>query len=604
MQFNLSPTNSTPAEGKLVWNADDGTLNLGLPGGNVNLQIGQEMVVRVKNSTVANMTNGQLVYISGVVSSRPEIELAKADTEATSSKTLGMLTEDIDAGQFGYVTTFGLVRELILPTGTYVDGDDLYLSAATAGAYTNTKPAAPNHAVWVGHVIKAHATEGIAYVQIHVGNELEELHNVSDTITSGASDNDIMQWDTASSLWAGQSISTLDHTWTWTANGIILDFDNGGIIFGDDQDATIAYFSATECLNIDLTTTADTSMCIITNGDSTTFDIDGATGRVGIGQSAATAKIGVTSSSVPALLLTTDHDGSEAAISCVSGTLDLDVADNTMKAMTFQVNYLSTGAGGAGVVAAVDASMSWLAAGSDTLLSSALMQLSTNIHVNHTEDTTAILGAGINMLSSASSASGSVEYTVYYRHISIPNLSDRFRKSAAGGGGVMGGKVSGIWISKQDRGTVNYGIVLDGTSSGSDIVFGSDQTDSIYSDDLHLILNAESATKTIGGRVITVEDDYAGGTATALLHHMSVDSSGGARTVTLPQITSSNNGTVYYIKDGDYNAATNNITVTPNASDEIEKGGNGVSGTITRNGECWTLIANYDGGTDPNWELQ
>ena len=46
---------SGPA-GRLVWNDTDGTLDLGLKGNNVTLQIGQEEVVRVVNKTGINLT--------------------------------------------------------------------------------------------------------------------------------------------------------------------------------------------------------------------------------------------------------------------------------------------------------------------------------------------------------------------------------------------------------------------------------------------------------------------------------------------------------------------------------------------------------------------
>ena len=48
LQFDLTPSDTSISEGKMVWNADDGTLNLGMPGGDVNLQLGQEIILKVK----------------------------------------------------------------------------------------------------------------------------------------------------------------------------------------------------------------------------------------------------------------------------------------------------------------------------------------------------------------------------------------------------------------------------------------------------------------------------------------------------------------------------------------------------------------------------
>lgn len=199
IQFNLA-TSRPAKEGFMTWNPDDGTLNLGMPGGNVNLQMGQEMLIRVKNSSGADMTNGQLIYVSGASGNKPEITLAKADIEATSAGTLAMLTEDIADGQFGYVTSAGMVRDINLAPGTYTEGEILYLSATTAGAYTNAKPASPNHAVVVGTVINAHASEGIAFIRIINGNEFYELHDVDDALSS-PTDKLMLAWNDSNSLW-------------------------------------------------------------------------------------------------------------------------------------------------------------------------------------------------------------------------------------------------------------------------------------------------------------------------------------------------------------------------------------------------------------------
>ena len=48
IDFNTSASFTTQ-EGRLGWDSDDGTLQVGMPGGNVNLQIGQEMLIKGKN---------------------------------------------------------------------------------------------------------------------------------------------------------------------------------------------------------------------------------------------------------------------------------------------------------------------------------------------------------------------------------------------------------------------------------------------------------------------------------------------------------------------------------------------------------------------------
>lgn len=185
----------TGAVARMRWDDGNGTLQIGMKGGNVNLQVGQEMLARVYNDSGAALTDGQIVYISGSQGNRIAVKLANANSEATSAGTLGMVTEPIAIGAEGFINLMGVVNRL--NTSALTAGQLVYLST-TAGAYTTTAPLPPNHRVIVGYVERVHATVGSIYVKVDNGYELEELHNVS--ITSLAN-NDILQYESASSLW-------------------------------------------------------------------------------------------------------------------------------------------------------------------------------------------------------------------------------------------------------------------------------------------------------------------------------------------------------------------------------------------------------------------
>jgi len=91
----LDITNSTsPVEGEINWDSDCGTAQIGLPGGNVTLQVGQEQLVRAKNDSGVIINNGECVYISGAAGVNPLIKLADADN-FQESFVLGVATEDI-----------------------------------------------------------------------------------------------------------------------------------------------------------------------------------------------------------------------------------------------------------------------------------------------------------------------------------------------------------------------------------------------------------------------------------------------------------------------------------------------------------------------------
>lgn len=195
---------SASAVGRLTWNDQDGTLDLGLKGGNATLQIGQEQLIRVVNKTGASLleANYQCVKISGAQGQRPKVALALANNDANSADTIGLVTETIADNQEGFVTTNGIVRGIdttgSLQGEAWNDGDVLYLSGTTAGRITNVKPAAPTHTVIVGFVIHAHITQGKIFVKVDNGYEIDELHNVK--ITSVADEN-VLRYNYSLGVW-------------------------------------------------------------------------------------------------------------------------------------------------------------------------------------------------------------------------------------------------------------------------------------------------------------------------------------------------------------------------------------------------------------------
>ncbi len=195
----------TPAIGKLTWDQDNGTLQVGLTGGNVNLQIGQEQVIKVYNSTATTLNDGEVVYVIGAQGNTLSVARADNTSETLSSVTIGMVTEAIASHSTGFITTSGLVNGL--NTFGLTEGAAIWLG--TAGAYTTTKPTAPDHAVLVGYIVRAHAVNGSIFVHIQNGYELEELHNFSQ---SGAfiANGQALVYDQISGVWTNSNNTVPD----------------------------------------------------------------------------------------------------------------------------------------------------------------------------------------------------------------------------------------------------------------------------------------------------------------------------------------------------------------------------------------------------------
>lgn len=203
IDFDTTPA-VAGAVGRLVWNNTDGTLDLGMKGGNVTLQVGQEQFIRIVNKTNATLlaANYQVVKISGAQGQRPKVALAQANNDANSADTIGLVAETIADNQEGFVCTSGIVQGInttgSLQGETWADGDVLYLSGTTAGQVTNVKPQAPTHTVILGFVVYAHATQGKIFVKVDNGYEIDELHNVK--ITSVA-DKQVLRYNSSLGVW-------------------------------------------------------------------------------------------------------------------------------------------------------------------------------------------------------------------------------------------------------------------------------------------------------------------------------------------------------------------------------------------------------------------
>lgn len=198
-------TASTPASavGRLIWDDGEGTVSLGLKGGNVNLQLGQEQIALCYNGTGSTITNGSVVYITGAQGQRPSIALADADTEATSSKVFGIATENILNESEGFVATFGIVNGI--NTSSFTAGQALWLSS-TAGQLTNVKPVAPVHSVFIGYCLHVNSSSGRIFVNPQNGYELDELHDV---LISSPSNGQALTYESSTGLWKNTSVDSL-----------------------------------------------------------------------------------------------------------------------------------------------------------------------------------------------------------------------------------------------------------------------------------------------------------------------------------------------------------------------------------------------------------
>ena len=246
----------------------------------------------VRNSTGSTLLKGQVVYLSGATGNRPNALLSQADTEATSSKTIGIVIANIANNSDGYVAVNGTLHDL--DTSAFADGVAVWLSATVAGGLTATVPAEPNHSVFIGYIARSHPTQGRLVILIQNGYELNELHGV---LISSEANNDLLVYESSSTLWKNKSIST---------------------IFGGTPLVSIPTLAQ-------VTTAGNTTTNAITVGGLTVntnlIYTDTVNGRVGIGTTSPTEKLEV-NGNIKAQYV-------NASIVYGSGDLDLGAAGGT-----------------------------------------------------------------------------------------------------------------------------------------------------------------------------------------------------------------------------------------------------------------------------------
>jgi hypothetical protein len=199
IDFNTSYTGNTIVDGRMYWDTNNGTLSLGMEGGNVLQQIGQESYYYIKNQSGATINNGKVVRASGTLGSSGRIlgEYMIADGTIPPKYTLGIATEDIVDGSDGYVTEFGLVRGIDTtgtPYGeTWNDGDVLWVSTTIEGGLTNVQPTVPNYNIEMAIVIDSDSN-GSLFVR---PNRYPHFHDLQEANWTGGSENnlDVIQWN-------------------------------------------------------------------------------------------------------------------------------------------------------------------------------------------------------------------------------------------------------------------------------------------------------------------------------------------------------------------------------------------------------------------------
>ena len=196
LQFDLT-AGVEPGNGQVVWNADEGTLELGK--GNISNYIGQETMVLCRNaSNTVTIPKGTAVMFAGTLGASGRIKVAPmvADGSQPGYVFFGVTDQPILGASDGYVSVFGKIRGI--NTSGYSEGAILWCNPAVPGGFTATEPQAPNLKLPVAAVISS-ANNGTIFVRWDTGRRLQDLHDVE--ANGSKSDGDALSWNAAANRW-------------------------------------------------------------------------------------------------------------------------------------------------------------------------------------------------------------------------------------------------------------------------------------------------------------------------------------------------------------------------------------------------------------------
>lgn len=244
----------------------DGSITVTTTGAAVDLSAtaSTNLIAQVRNETGATLTKGTVVYVSGAAGNKALVAKAKADSDATSAQTYGVIRADIPNNQNGYIVVVGEISGI--DTSAYAEGTQLYLSGTTAGSYTATKPYAPIHLVYVAVVTRSHVNQGTLYVKVQNGYEMDELHNVS---AQSPTNGQVLIYNESTSLWEKHTITAGTGIGITNGAGSIAIANSGVLsVAGTTNEIDVSTSTGAITLSLPATVSADISgnAATVTNG--------------------------------------------------------------------------------------------------------------------------------------------------------------------------------------------------------------------------------------------------------------------------------------------------------------------------------------------------
>lgn len=176
IKLDTNPTLPPLVAGDIYYDTDSKTIAAKVTN-NTTIKISQDDTFLAHNIFPTTILKGQVVYVTGVVSGRARVSLARADIILENS-IVGIAAEDIAENATGLILTRGIISGL--DTDAFFTNSTVYLSDTISGALASDPPvSAVSYSVAVGYILVSHPSNGSIFINLSQSERLADLTDVN-----------------------------------------------------------------------------------------------------------------------------------------------------------------------------------------------------------------------------------------------------------------------------------------------------------------------------------------------------------------------------------------------------------------------------------------
>lgn len=236
VDFNTSHP-STPDTGRVFWNSEEGTLDLGM-NDEVVQAIGMQFYMPpTNNNSGVEIPKGSFVMATGVQGDRITIAKAVTNGSVNPEYMIGFAAQTIGIGsETGLIVTHGTIKNI--NTSLWPVGTILYPSSASAGSLTASADTSPAISTPIAIVLRQHQNTGRIYVRM---TNAHKLGGEQDVKITSPQNGDTLTYNSSTNLWENnQPTITVQSGSAYPLSNLT----NGELFYNTSNGRTAIYFNS------------------------------------------------------------------------------------------------------------------------------------------------------------------------------------------------------------------------------------------------------------------------------------------------------------------------------------------------------------------------